>query len=275
MMKKLQLILVCFLFFVLGSYSNIISKADTSLQGIGKILVTNPETGQTEVLFDSADQKKLKDSIDTNSIDISELKDFKEYQYEQNELFIEDTNLAKEQAVNALSALGGFSFIKDPEVIALVADSSIYKDIEGNFILANSTTGQSLLEDTSLYTTTIAEGNYYSTGADTLSPFSTGSGGDISFHSAAKNKTITVDNKCTAVLITTYSYADGNYACSDRSSVKVTGSGNSAKRVKKQAMCYYNKDAGQYQHNYIDVWTVDVNVGDTITSTTCTVWALF
>lgn len=228
-------------------------QADTDLQSTGRIVVNNPDTGQEEVIFDANDQIKLKDSITANALDIADLKN---------------------KSIEVEDALGGFSFIKNPEVVALVADGSIYKDTDGNYILASSTTGQSLLEDASVYTTTYAEGNYYSTGADSVYPFSMESG-DISFHSAAKNKTITVDNKCTAVIITTYSYADGNYSCSDRSSVKVTGSGNSAKRVKKQAMCYYNKDAGQYYHNYIDVWIVDVNVGDTITSTTCTVWALF
>ena len=64
--------------------------------------------------------------------------------------------------------------MQNPTVVALVADGSIYKDANNNYILADSTTGQSLLEDTSVYTTTIIEGNFYSTGADAVNPFSSG-----------------------------------------------------------------------------------------------------
>ena len=145
MKKKLQWILICSLFFVLGSYSNIISKADTSLQSTGKIVVTNPETGQTEILFDSADQEKLKNDITANSIDINELKDFKDYQYEQNSNFRERLSNNLERTGDALTALGGFSFHENPTVIALVVDNSIYKDDNGKYVLADTNKGRSLL----------------------------------------------------------------------------------------------------------------------------------
>lgn len=47
------------------------SKASTDLQSIGRIVVTNPDTGLDEIIFDAEDQDKLKDDITSNAMNIS------------------------------------------------------------------------------------------------------------------------------------------------------------------------------------------------------------
>lgn len=74
------------------------------------------------------------------------------------------------------SSLGGYSFIQNPNVIALVSDGSIYKDSDGYYVLANSDTGITLLKNTETYTTTTAEGDFFRViGADSVRPFLKGS----------------------------------------------------------------------------------------------------
>ena len=111
--SKICWILSCSLCFVLGSYSNIISKAETDLQSIGRITFTNPDTGQEEVIFDAKDQNKLKDDINANGSEIIGLKEWKEQQLEINQE-LSDKDLELEQNINELvDELGGFTPIID------------------------------------------------------------------------------------------------------------------------------------------------------------------
>lgn len=74
----------------------------------------------------------------------------------------------------------------NPTVVALASDSSAYTDESGNYILADSITGDSLLLDTETYTTTIVEGNFYGmAGADAVYPFKNiNLGGEICYVTA-------------------------------------------------------------------------------------------
>lgn len=83
--------------------------------------------------------------------------------------------------INAIldKKLNGYSFYENPEGIYLVADDTPYQDGNGKYILAVGSTGQSLLQDTDTYKSAVLEGNYYSVGADTLSPFKAGGGDSL------------------------------------------------------------------------------------------------
>lgn len=70
-----------------------------------------------------------------------------------------------------ISALGGFSFFNNPEVVYINSDNSPYEDDNGNYILADSDTGRELLLNTA-YSVNIVEGNFYRIeGADSVNPF--------------------------------------------------------------------------------------------------------
>lgn len=75
--------------------------------------------------------------------------------------------------------LHGYSFYENPEVIHLVAGDTPYQDSSGKYILASGATGQGLIQDSATYKIAALEGNYYSVGADTLSPFKSGGGDSI------------------------------------------------------------------------------------------------
>ena len=52
---------------------NISTQASSDLQSTGKIIITNPDIGNEEIIFDATDQTKLKESIISNAEDIREL----------------------------------------------------------------------------------------------------------------------------------------------------------------------------------------------------------
>mgnify|MGYP004462971945 CR=1 FL=1 len=70
--------------------------------------------------------------------------------------------------------LHGYSFYENPEVIYLVAEDTPYQDDNGKYILASGPTGQTLIQDSTIYKIASLKGNYYSVGADALSPFKQG-----------------------------------------------------------------------------------------------------
>ena len=79
---------------------------------------------------------------------------------------------ADAKTVSELSnRMGEFSFIKDPWVVALKEDNSLFTDDDGNYILADSATGQSLLADSEKHIRLQEKGNFFNTGADTVTPF--------------------------------------------------------------------------------------------------------
>ncbi len=77
--------------------------------------------------------------------------------------------------------LNGFSFYNNPTVVYTVADGSAYTNESGNYILADSDTGATLLADAETYTTNTVEGNFCRIeGADSVVPFRSGAGGLLS-----------------------------------------------------------------------------------------------
>ena len=76
------------------------------------------------------------------------------------------------------SNLNGFKFYPaGTAIVGLVSDDSPYTDTDGNYILAASTTGQSMIDDVtykSINSTVDCRGKV---GADTLTPFKSGGGG--------------------------------------------------------------------------------------------------
>ena len=71
---NIGVVILCIVSFVCGSYYNIDAQATEDLQSVGKIITSNPDTGQMEVIFDSADQTKLKAGITANAMEINNLK---------------------------------------------------------------------------------------------------------------------------------------------------------------------------------------------------------
>ena len=72
-------------------------------------------------------------------------------------------------------SLGGFNFYTNPEVVNLIANNTPYKDADGNYVLSNSLTGQTLLSETETYTSATLSGDYRSVGgADSVTPFKKG-----------------------------------------------------------------------------------------------------
>lgn len=111
---KIYLVIVLLTLNLICSLSSVGSaNASEGLQSTGKIVVTNPETGSEEVIFDANDQVKLKDNINANSLDINDLKEFAEEQNEiNNSLRDIDTELKIDvDIIN--DSLGGFTPIID------------------------------------------------------------------------------------------------------------------------------------------------------------------
>lgn len=77
------------------------------------------------------------------------------------------------KCVNQLNSnLGTFSFYHDPNIVHLVADDKVYSVEDNTYVLADSSTGATLLADTDTYYAKTLAGNYCSTGgADTVVPF--------------------------------------------------------------------------------------------------------
>lgn len=81
---------------------------------------------------------------------------------------------------NVNDKLGGYNFINNPTVIYTVSDSKPYSS-NGGYVLADSSTGQELLENSGTYTSNTVSGNFFRIeGADTVHPFNGGSNVDVS-----------------------------------------------------------------------------------------------
>ena len=85
------------------------------------------------------------------------------------------SDLSLNKIFNCIKSLNGFSFYKNPKVVYLVADNTPYKNSDGEYVLADSTTGISLLADTATYTSAnLGLACYSSGGADSVTPFKKG-----------------------------------------------------------------------------------------------------
>lgn len=84
-----------------------------------------------------------------------------------------DDVAASIKCVNQLNNnLGTFSFYHDPNIVHLVADDKVYSVEDNTYVLADSSTGATLLADTDTYYAKTLAGNYCSAGgADTVVPF--------------------------------------------------------------------------------------------------------
>lgn len=87
MKEKVKTIIIIILLCILVSHS---TNAENSLESTGRIIINNPTTGEEEIIFDYADQNRLKDSININTDKILSLEEFKNQQIEKNEKFKED-----------------------------------------------------------------------------------------------------------------------------------------------------------------------------------------
>lgn len=87
MKDKAKTIIIIILLCILVSHS---TNAENSLESTGRIIINNPTTGEEEIIFDYADQNRLKDSININTDKILSLEEFKNQQIEKNEKFKED-----------------------------------------------------------------------------------------------------------------------------------------------------------------------------------------
>ena len=75
-------------------------------------------------------------------------------------------------------ALDGFRFYAaGTSIVGLVSDDSPYTDSDGNYILANSTTGQSMIDNVTYKSIVSTEDTRGTVGADTATPFKKGGGG--------------------------------------------------------------------------------------------------
>lgn len=71
--------------------------------------------------------------------------------------------------------LSGFKFYPTgTQLVALVADDSYYTDTNGKYVLADSTTGQSMIDNVTYKALASTEDCHGEVGADTASPFSSG-----------------------------------------------------------------------------------------------------
>jgi len=92
---------------------------------------------------------------------------------EESLLQLEESGKIVDALINKklLTNLGGYSFHKNPSVVYLVDTDSPYTDENGEYILANSVTGQNLLSDTEVYKERTIAGDYCQNGADSVHPF--------------------------------------------------------------------------------------------------------
>jgi len=92
---------------------------------------------------------------------------------EESLLQLEESGKIVDALINKklLTNLGGYSFHKNPSVVYLVDTDSPYTDENGEYILANSVTGQNLLSDTEVYKEGTIAGDYCQNGADSVHPF--------------------------------------------------------------------------------------------------------
>ena len=73
------------------------------------------------------------------------------------------------------SNLDGFKFYPTgTAIVGLVSDDSAYTDVNGNYVLANSTTGQSMIDDVTYKSINSAEDCRGKVGADSATPFKSG-----------------------------------------------------------------------------------------------------
>ena len=113
MNKKTIILITAILSFSLGQSLKLPSIASTDLQSTGRIIVTNPDTGNEEIIFDATDQVKLKNSITANASEILDLKEWQEQQLEINQE-LSDKAFDLETDIDELTdSLGGFTPVID------------------------------------------------------------------------------------------------------------------------------------------------------------------
>jgi hypothetical protein len=92
-------------------------------------------------------------------------------------------------------ALNGFKFYPTgTSIVGLVSDNSPYTDANGNYVLANSTTGQSMIDDVTYKSIASTEDTRGMVGADSATPFKSGGDGATLVGTYTGNQTIDVSS---------------------------------------------------------------------------------
>ena len=139
------------------------------------------KTDYKDDILDTSQNTRRKYQMVDNGDGTVSFVDVTEYIQQGDSFGADDTN-ATNTKVNALESdideindnLSGFKYYQiGTELVAFVADDSFYKDVNDKYVLADSTTGQTLLEDTTTYKTLAStEDCRGMVGADTCIPFS-------------------------------------------------------------------------------------------------------
>lgn len=134
---------------------------------------------QTYVMNESNTSAKIAMTIMANQLDENNAPVASEASLNLGTVGVETVaNITADEVVlsaNKRISINGFGFYTDPTVVYLAADSTPYTDADGNYILADSTTGAEMLADTEMYTTGTISGDFRTVGgADSVCPFSSG-----------------------------------------------------------------------------------------------------
>lgn len=126
----------------------------------------------------------VQDAIDELSSDIFEMSaDDVSYDNTDSGLSSETVQGAIDETVNKIDNvnddLNGFKFYPaGTAIVGLVSDDSPYTDADGNYILAASTTGQSMIDDVTYKSINSSIDARGKVGADSATPFKSGGGSD-------------------------------------------------------------------------------------------------
>ena len=211
-------------------------------------------------ILDTSQNVKRKYQMENNGDGTVSFTDVTEYTQQGDSFGSGDIN-ATNSKVNTLDAnLDGFKFYPTgTELVALVADDSFYKDANDKYVLADSPTGQVLLEDTTTYKALAStEETHGEVGADTCSPFSKSKKIDISINNSiydwyvgssgevANIDTISISEGIEKLVIGCVQYTNGS--CSD-----ISVSGNII--LSSNTVTTASYDSGKYKYKNILVTT--------------------
>ena len=109
--------------------SSIDAVADSGLQSTGRVVISNPSTGQEEVIFDYEDQNKLKSDINANSSNISDLDNKTDnLEYDLNEFKDNQSILNADLTLKVDNLEYDFNEFKEDQDIT---NNTLYSDVEG------------------------------------------------------------------------------------------------------------------------------------------------
>lgn len=167
---------------------------------------------------------------------------------------------AAESDIDDLQAnVNGFRYFPaGTKLVGLVADDSIYTDENGLYVLADSTTGATLLADSTTYKQVDSvEDTHGKVGADTCSPFN-GGGGDSGYNlwwrPSEKDFMLAIGSSCRAgctAKIVKYMGRDNkgeNCAVVMKGHTNYQGSGSSNFYMNKTIMAYVKVDLSKFNY---------------------------